>query len=67
MYFYYLPGERLWPEPSQYLNTIADGIQLQSVGHVTFPILLQLAEKEVFEMASFFLDVYIGMSAYSNK
>ncbi|XP_025090527.1 serine racemase-like isoform X2 [Pomacea canaliculata] len=44
-------GERLWPEPSQYLNTIADGIQLQSVGHVTFPILLQLAEKEVFEMS----------------
>ncbi|XP_046379215.2 probable serine racemase [Haliotis rufescens] len=41
-------GERLWPNPPQYLDTIADGIRLQQAGNNTFPILCQLAEKEVF-------------------
>ncbi|XP_055957575.1 serine racemase isoform X2 [Patella vulgata] len=41
-------GERLWPNPPQYLDTIADGIRLQQVGHLTWPILLELVEKEVF-------------------
>ncbi|KAK7474457.1 hypothetical protein BaRGS_00034279 [Batillaria attramentaria] len=44
-------GKRLWPEPPQYLDTLADAIRLQQLGHITFPILTQLAEKEVFEMS----------------
>ncbi|ESO97770.1 hypothetical protein LOTGIDRAFT_208911 [Lottia gigantea] len=40
--------EMLWPNPPQYLNTIADGIRLQQTGHLTWPFLLQLVEKEVF-------------------
>ncbi|XP_046578907.1 serine racemase-like isoform X2 [Haliotis rubra] len=43
-----IKGERLWPNPPQYLDTIADGIRLQQAGKNTFPILCQLAEKEVF-------------------
>lgn len=45
-------GEREWPNPPQFLNTIADGMKLQQLGHDTFSILLELAEKEVFEVVS---------------
>lgn len=44
-------GKRLWPEPAEYLNTAADAIRLQQLGHITFNILTQLAEKEAFEMS----------------
>ncbi|KAL3857714.1 hypothetical protein ACJMK2_012356 [Sinanodonta woodiana] len=44
-------GERLWPNPPRFLNTIADGIRLQQLGHLTWPIILQLVEKEVFSVS----------------
>jgi len=44
-------GKRVWEGPPQYLNTIADGIRLQQTGLLTTPILMDLAEKEVFEMS----------------
>ncbi|XP_060561650.1 probable serine racemase [Ruditapes philippinarum] len=43
-------GERLWPNPPRFLNTIADGIRLQQLGHVTWPIILELVEKQVFSL-----------------
>ncbi|KAJ8312418.1 hypothetical protein KUTeg_009791 [Tegillarca granosa] len=43
-------GERLWPNPPRFINTIADAIRLQQLGHVTWPILLELAEKDVFSV-----------------
>lgn len=39
--------ERLWPNPPQFLDTIADGIILQQCGNKTWPIILELPEKEV--------------------
>ena len=45
-------GERLWPNPPQYLETAADAIRLQQLGNLTFTILKQLVEKEAFEMVS---------------
>ncbi|XP_060064724.1 probable serine racemase isoform X2 [Ylistrum balloti] len=41
-------GERLWPNPPQFVDTIADAIRTQQLGHVTWPILLKHAEKDVF-------------------
>ncbi|VDI20595.1 serine racemase [Mytilus galloprovincialis] len=41
-------GKRLWPNPPRFLSTIADGIRLQQLGHLTFPIMLDLVEKDVF-------------------
>ncbi|XP_052798377.1 probable serine racemase isoform X2 [Mya arenaria] len=41
-------GKRLWPEPPQYVDTIAEGIRIQQLGKLAFPIVLSLAEKEVF-------------------
>jgi serine racemase len=40
-------SERLWPNPSRYVDTIADGIRFQQVGHITFPLMCELLEKEV--------------------
>lgn len=40
-------GERKWPNPPQYLDTIAEGIKTQQLGQLTFPILRQLAEHKV--------------------
>lgn len=45
-------GERLWPNPPRFLNTIADGIRLQQLGHVTWPIILELIEKQVFSLTN---------------
>lgn len=45
-----IPGERLWPNPPRFLNTIADGIRLQQLGELTWPIILELVEKEVFSV-----------------
>jgi len=36
--------ERLWPNPPQFLNTIAEGIMTQQVGQVTFPLLCDLVD-----------------------
>ncbi|XP_012946291.1 probable serine racemase [Aplysia californica] len=44
-------GKRPWEGPPQYLDTIADGIRLQQTGYITTPILMELAEKDVFEMS----------------
>lgn len=41
-------GERLWPNPPQFVDTIADGIRIQQLGHLTWSIILDMAEKEVF-------------------
>nr|XP_022344495.1 serine racemase-like isoform X2 [Crassostrea virginica] len=43
-------GERLWPNPPRFLDTIADGIRLQQLGELTWPIILELVEKEVFSV-----------------
>ena len=43
-------GEREWPQPPQFLQTIADGIRLQQLGFNTFPMLVELAEKEAIEV-----------------
>lgn len=43
-------GERLWPNPPKFLDTIADGIILQQLGHLTFPIICDLVEKDVFTL-----------------
>ena len=40
-------GERRWPNPPQFLSTIAEGIKTQQVGQLTFPILCDLAEHHV--------------------
>jgi len=40
-------GERKWPNPPQFLNTIAEGIKTQQLGQLTFPILCDLAEHDV--------------------
>lgn len=45
-------GDRLWPNPPQFLDTIAEAIKLQQPGFNTFDILKELAQKEVFEMVS---------------
>ena len=39
--------ERLWENPPQFLNTIAEGIMTQQVGQLTFPILCDLVDKVV--------------------
>ncbi|KAK0068917.1 amino acid racemase [Biomphalaria pfeifferi] len=44
-------GKRPWEGPPQYLETIADGIRLQQTGYITTPILIDLVEKQVFEMS----------------
>ncbi|KAK3083742.1 hypothetical protein FSP39_002440 [Pinctada imbricata] len=44
--------ERLWPNPPQYLDTIADGIRIQQLGHITWPIILRNVEKEVFTISN---------------
>ena len=36
--------ERMWPNPPQFLNTIAEGIMTQQVGQVTFPLLCDLVD-----------------------
>ncbi|XP_078338621.1 serine racemase-like isoform X2 [Crassostrea virginica] len=43
-------GERLWPNPPRFLDSIADGIRVQQLGELTWPIILKLVEKEVFSV-----------------
>ncbi|XP_022344492.2 serine racemase-like isoform X1 [Crassostrea virginica] len=43
-------GERLWPNPPRFLDSIADGIRVQQLGELTWPIILELVEKEVFSV-----------------
>ncbi|XP_033096525.1 serine racemase-like isoform X2 [Anneissia japonica] len=43
-------GERLWPNPPQSLRSVADALTTQQLGQLTWPILKELAEKEVFTM-----------------
>ncbi|KAL5016661.1 hypothetical protein ScPMuIL_006250 [Solemya velum] len=45
-------GERLWPNPPQFLDTIADAMPMQQAGKHTFPILCELVEKTVFTVAN---------------
>ncbi|XP_060569417.1 probable serine racemase [Ruditapes philippinarum] len=41
-------GERLWSNPTIFLDTIADGMRRQQLGTKTWPIILELAEKHMF-------------------
>ena len=34
--------KRLWPNPPQFIDTIAEGIRTQQVGQLTFPVLCDL-------------------------
>ncbi|KAL5016103.1 hypothetical protein ScPMuIL_005692 [Solemya velum] len=52
-------GGRLWPNPPQFLDTIADAIRTQQIGHLTWPIIMQHVEKEVFTATS--EDIIVGM------
>ena len=45
-------GVRLWEGPPRFLDTLAEGIRTQQVGHLTFPILVEHIEKEVFTVVS---------------
>ena len=45
-------GERLWPNPPRFLDSIADGIRVQQLGELTWPIILKLVEKEVFSVVN---------------
>ena len=47
-------GERLWSDPPRFVDTIADGIRFQQVGHLTFPIMCRLVEKQVFTVVSIY-------------
>ena len=40
-------GQRLWPQPPRFLQTLADGCATQQSGQLTFPILCRLVEKQV--------------------
>ena len=41
-------NERAWPKEAKFLDTKAEGIRLQQCGNLTFPIMCELVEKEVF-------------------
>ena len=49
-------GKRLWPETPQFLDTIADGLIVQQLGKRTWPIILDLVEKDVFTVVCIVLD-----------
>lgn len=40
-------GQRLWPNPPRFLDTIADSIRTQQIGELPFPILCSLADSGV--------------------
>ena len=44
--------KRLWPNPPRFVDTIADGIRFQQVGHLTFPIMCEKVEEKVFTVVS---------------
>lgn len=41
-------NKRLWPDEAKFINTKADAIRLQQCGQLTFPIMCDLVEKDVF-------------------
>ncbi|KAK3084682.1 hypothetical protein FSP39_017330 [Pinctada imbricata] len=43
-------GLRLWSDPPEVIDTIADGIRSQQLGKLTWPIILDQVEKDVFSM-----------------
>ena len=47
-----LTGQRLWTEPPKFVDTIAEGIRTQQCGQLTFPILVDYIEKDVFTVVS---------------
>ncbi|XP_076106035.1 serine racemase-like isoform X1 [Mytilus galloprovincialis] len=52
-------GKRLWPNPPQFIDTIAEGLMSQQLGNLTFPIICRLVEKEVFTVGN--EDIINGM------
>ncbi|KAG7172069.1 L-threo-3-hydroxyaspartate ammonia-lyase-like [Homarus americanus] len=38
----------LWPDSPSFLNTVADSIRLQAIGHLAFPIICDNANSRVF-------------------
>ena len=47
-----LAGQRLWSEPPKFVDTIGEGIRTQQCGQLTFPILVDYIEKDVFTVVS---------------
>ena len=47
-----LTGQRLWLGPPKFVDTIAEGIRTQQCGQLTFPILVDYIEKDVFTVVS---------------
>ncbi|XP_055345475.1 probable serine racemase isoform X2 [Paramacrobiotus metropolitanus] len=41
-------GQRLWPNPPQFLPTLAEGIRMQQPGDITFPLMCQYTAHTVF-------------------
>ncbi|XP_013383766.1 probable serine racemase [Lingula anatina] len=41
-------GKPMWPDPPKFVDTIADGLRVQRLGTLTFPVVLELVEKDVF-------------------
>lgn len=60
-----MAGERLWPNPPRFVETIADGIRTQQLGHMTWPIILELVEKQVFSVKN--EDIIKGMKFASER
>nr|XP_053645623.1 probable serine racemase [Cherax quadricarinatus] len=40
--------QRLWSDPPTFLNTVADSMRLQAVGHLAFPIICEYTNTRVF-------------------
>jgi len=52
-------GEREWPNPPLFLNTIAEGIKQQQLGFKTFPLLVRLAEKQAIEVVCYYTIIFL--------
>ena len=48
----FIPGKITWPDPPNYVPSIAEAIHLRYLAPQNLPILCQLMEKEVFAVVS---------------
>jgi hypothetical protein len=60
-------GERVWPNPPKFLDIIADDIILQQLDHLTFPIICDLVEKDVFTLVSIYIYIFIRLKIKPNS
>lgn len=44
-------GERLWPNPPRFLDTAAESIRIQQLGHINFDVLRRFAQHRVFTVS----------------